>query len=83
MTVPNHFELTTTDGQARPGFGAEGRDLANIGTNAKGSNLLTWAVGGRFKISESAQVGAAFELPLFGNRDLFRYRFTVDFILRF
>jgi hypothetical protein len=78
----NYF-VYTTDGQARPGFGSEGRDLANIGSDAKGSNLMTWALGGRFKISESAQIGAAFELPLMGNRDLFRYRFTMDFILRF
>ncbi|HEY2786399.1 MAG TPA: hypothetical protein VGJ05_15640 [Fimbriiglobus sp.] len=78
----NYF-LYTKDGQARPGFGAEGRDLANIGANAEGSNLLTWAIGGRFKISESAQIGAAFELPVLGNRDLFNYRFTMDFILRF
>lgn len=78
----NYF-LYTTDGQARPGFGSEGRDLANIGSDSKGSNLLTWAIGGRMKISESAQIGAAFELPVLGNRDLFQYRFTMDFILRF
>ena len=78
----NYF-VYTTDGQARPGFGAEGRDLANIGTNAKGSNLMTWAFGARWKVTESAQLGAAFELPMFGNRDLFQYRFTVDFIIRF
>jgi hypothetical protein len=78
----NYF-VYTTDGQARPPFGAEGRDLANIGSNSKGSNLMTWAFGGRVKVSESAQIGAAFELPMFGNRDLFQYRFTLDFIIRF
>ena len=61
----------------------EGRDLINFGGQAKGNGLLTAAFGARFKISESAQFGGAFEFPLAGNRELFQYRFTVDFILRY
>jgi len=74
--------LTTTDGNTVP-IGSEGRDLINFGAQAKGKGLLTAAFGGRVKISESAQIGAAFEFPLAGPKDLFRYRFTLDFILRY
>ncbi len=78
-----NYVLVTTDGGARPQIGVEGRDLFNLGGAAKGHGLLTGAAGARFKITESAQVGAAFEIPLAGPRDLFQYRFTVDFILRY
>lgn len=73
--------LYTTGGKARP-IGAEGRDLINFGGQAK-NGLLTGTVGGRVKITESAQFGAGFEVPLAGPKDFFRYRFTMDFILRY
>lgn len=72
----------TANGNARP-IGTEGRDLFNFGGQSKDVGLLTGAVGARFKITESAQVGAAFEFPLAGPRDTFHYRATVDFILRY
>lgn len=74
--------LNTTNGQSVP-IGSEGRDLINFGSQAQGKGLLTGAFGGRVKISEHAQLGGAFEFPLAGPRDLFRYRFTLDFILRY
>jgi hypothetical protein len=74
--------LYTANGTTTP-VGIEGRDLINFGGHPKGNGLLTAAFGARGKISESAQLGAAFEFPLAGQRDLFRYRFTVDFILRY
>ena len=77
----NYF-LTTTNGSNQR-IGAEGRDLFNFGAQAKGSNLLTGAIGVRGKLAEAAQVGAAFEAPLVGAKDLFQYRFTLDFILRY
>lgn len=77
----NWFQYTTNGTSSA--ISAEGRDLINFGSAARGSDLLTWALGGRVKLTESAQIGAAFEMPLLGNRDLFRYRFTLDFILRY
>jgi hypothetical protein len=74
--------LYSTNGNTRP-IGAEGRDLINFGGQAKGTGLLTMALGGRAKLTESAQLGAAFEFPVAGRRDIFRNRFTVDFILRY
>ena len=80
--VELNWVLNTTNGNSNP-FGVEGRDLLNLGGRAQGKGLLTGAIGGRFKITESAQIGTAFEYPLVGSRDLFQYRFTLDFILRY
>ncbi len=80
--VEMNWFLVTTDGQSRP-VGAEGRDLFNLGGQAAGTGLLTGAFGGRYKITESAQIGAAFEFPFAGKRDFFQNRFTLDFILRY
>ncbi len=77
----NWFQYTT-DGSSRF-IAGEGRDLVNFGSLAKGSSLVTGAVGGRVKLTRSTELGAAFELPLMGNRDFFQYRFTVDFIWRY
>ncbi len=78
-----NYYLMTTDGTTRPNVGAEGRDLFNLGSSAKGNGLLTGAFGARFKITEGAQVGTAFEFPFAGPRDFFDYRWTLDFILRY
>jgi hypothetical protein len=80
--VEMNWFLVTADGRARP-VGAEGRDLFNVGGQASGTGLLTGAFGGRVKITESAQIGAAFEFPFAGKRDFFQNRFTIDFILRY
>jgi hypothetical protein len=64
-------------------IGAEGRDLINFGGQAAGKGMLTTAFGARYKIIENAQIGGAFELPIAGPHDLFQYRFTLDFILRY
>lgn len=78
-----NYTLVTTDGTTRPLVGSEGRDLFNLGAAAKGHGLLTGAIGARFKITESAQLGLAYEIPLAGPRDFFNSRFTADFILRY
>ncbi len=60
-----------------------GHDLFNFGSQSRNASLLTGAVGARYKITEAAQIGGAFELPLFGNKDIFQYRFTFDVIFRY
>ncbi len=72
----------TTNGKSLP-IGVEGQDLINFGGQARGQGLLTWAIGGRYKINENYQLGAAFEIPVAGPKDLFDYRFTLDFIFRY
>jgi hypothetical protein len=78
-----NWQIYTANGKERPFFGSEGRDLFNVGGLSRGRGLLTWAIGARYKISEAAQLGGAFELPLAGPRDFFSYRFSIDFILRY
>lgn len=77
-----NWVAVTTDGKARP-IAGEGRDLFNAGGMAKGSSLLTGAVGLRYRIAPSIEIGGAYELPLTGNRDFFRRRFLVDLIWRY
>lgn len=72
----------TTNGSSSP-LNFEGRDLINFGSASRGSNLLTGALGMRFKVFSYSEIGGAFEIPLVGNRDLFDYRFTLDYIWRF
>ncbi len=72
----------TTNGEARP-VPTEGRDLFNLGGQASQTGMVTVAFGGRFKLTESAQIGGAFEIPIAGPRQMFDYRVTVDFILRY
>lgn len=77
-----NYYLMTSNGDTT-NIGSEGRDLINFGGQASGKGLLTGAFGARYKITENAQVGGAFEFPFAGPRDLFQYRFTLDFILRY
>jgi hypothetical protein len=76
------YTQVTTTGRARPFVAGEGRDLINFGGAGKGG-LLTGALGGRVKLGTSWELGAAFELPLAGQKDFFGYRFTVDLIWRY
>lgn len=72
----------TKNGNGVP-IGSEGRDMFNLGGQVKSTGMLTTAIGARFKISEAAQIGTAFEFPLAGPKDMFQYRVTLDFILRY
>jgi len=72
----------TTNGSGLP-TGNEGRDLFNLGGQAQNSGMVTGAFGARYKFTECAQLGAAFEFPLAGPKDMFQYRVTLDFILRY
>ncbi len=76
------YTQVTSNGRERPGISGEGRDLINFGGTGKGGSL-TGAVGGRVKLTKSLDVGAAFELPLAGNKDFLGHRFTVDLIWRY
>jgi len=78
----NWFSVTK-GGDARD-LSFEGRDLANVGAPVAGRNLVTWALGGRYKVPTGRwEFGAAFEMPLIGQRDLLQSRFTFDLIWRY
>lgn len=73
----------TTNGRARP-VSTEGRDFANVGAAAKGNNLVTWALGLRWRsLNGRWEIGGGYEGYMFGQRGLFDGRFMLDFIWRF
>jgi hypothetical protein len=59
-------------------------DYGNIGADdVKGNNVITGAIGARFKITETIHFGAAYEAPLTSRQDLFAERLTFDLVIRF
>jgi hypothetical protein len=64
--------------------GIEGGDLFNLGsTGVTGNDIVTQAVGVKYKPSGNLELGTAFEFPLTERRDVLENRLTVDLILRF
>lgn len=64
----------------------EGGDLINFGsTNVEKANIVTLAVGARYKVGgrENVQIGGAFEFPLTDAKDLNDFRVTLDVIFRY
>jgi hypothetical protein len=78
----NWFSVTT-NGTSNPAYNFEGRDLVNFGANAKGNNLLTMALGGRWRFNDRWTVGGAFEFGIAGRRDIFQNRFMMDLTWRY
>jgi hypothetical protein len=78
----NWFHYTSNGGAHAQNF--EGTDLVNFGaTDIAGRDLLTLAIGMRYKFNEHAQLGFATEWALTTPRDLTDFRLTLDFILRY
>ncbi|MCA9037058.1 MAG: hypothetical protein KDA91_18105 [Planctomycetaceae bacterium] len=73
----------TNDGTVSAG-GFEGLDLINrgaIGVNA--NDVVTTALGIKFKPSAHTEIGFAWEKPVTGRKDIIDDRFTMDLILRY
>lgn len=79
----NLFHYTAGGNQLPPVVG-EGDGLLNLGTSGMdGKVLLTTAVGAKFKLSNHAYAGVAYEFPLTDYKGLLNNRITVDFVLRY
>lgn len=64
--------------------GVEGLDLFNFGsTGVAGNDIVTAALGGKFKNSRHSEIGVAYEFPLTNRRDVLENRLTVDWIFRY
>ena len=62
----------------------EGGDLFNLGsTDVAGNDLVTGALGMKYKPSCNSEVGVAWEIPLTERRDVLENRLTVDWIWRY
>jgi hypothetical protein len=65
-------------------LGFEGQDIANVGSTPVHSDILTLALGARYKMSEAIQFGLAGSFPLWGGTgDLQLFRLTADMIWRY
>lgn len=64
--------------------GVEGGDLFNLGsTGVTGNDIVTAAVGLKFKPSGNQEIGFAWELPVTKREDVLDNRLTFDWILRY
>ncbi len=80
----NWFHWVAGGNRGLPPILGEGDGLLNLGTSGvAGNDLVTFAVGGKFKLSPHAELGAAWEFPISNRRDLIDNRLTVEFILRY
>ncbi|MFT3881940.1 MAG: hypothetical protein QM703_20080 [Gemmatales bacterium] len=64
--------------------GIEGDGLLNLGASGvEGHNLVTFAFGAKAKINCNVELGAAWEFPVTGRRDLNENRLVTELILRY
>lgn len=64
--------------------GIEGGDLFNFGsTGVTGNDIITNALGVKYKPSGNSEIGLAWEVPITKRRDVLDNRLTFDFILRY
>lgn len=62
----------------------EGLDVFNLGTSdVAGNDIVTGAIGLKFKPSVLNEIGVAWEAPLTDRRDVLDNRLTVDWIIRY
>ena len=71
-------------GRDGPIPGIEGLDVINFGNpGVAGNDIVTSAVGMKFKPHRHQEIGVAFEFPLTEREDILDNRLTVDWIFRF
>jgi len=62
----------------------EGVDYANLGSNdVAGNDVITGALGCRWRVTSRADIGFAYERPLTERKDIFADRYTLDWVHRF
>ncbi|MEZ6043058.1 MAG: hypothetical protein R3C20_21370 [Planctomycetaceae bacterium] len=72
-----------SSGSAFP-LAVEGVDIINLGSQGvAGHDIVTAAIGVKYKPSGNTEVGVAWEAPLTDRRDIFDDRLTVDWIIRY
>jgi len=82
LTEFNWFHWTESGAGGVPGV--SGGDLFNFGsTGIAGNNIVTGAIGAKYKPNRLTEIGVAWETPLTERRDVLENRLTVDLILRY
>ena len=70
------------DAGSRIPLDGEGFDLISFGSSeSDGSTVVTAAVGARYRVCDSLDIGAAYEFALTDREDLFDWRVTTDMII--
>jgi hypothetical protein len=63
---------------------ATGIDIINLGSNSvAGQDIVTAAIGVKYKPTGNTEIGVAWEAPMSDRRDIMKDRLTVDWILRY
>lgn len=79
----NWFHYTGSGNHLDTG-GIEGDGLLNLGAiGVEGQNLVTFAFGAKAKLNCNVELGAAWEFPVTGRRDLIENRLVTELILRY
>lgn len=78
------------DAERNAGFGPtvplgfEGFDYTTLGSDeVHGNDVISGAIGFRWKFSDDVSLGAAWEVPLTDREDVLDKRLTIDLSLRF
>ncbi len=83
LTEVNWYNYTSSGDQGAYA-GIEGGDLFNLGaTGVTGNNIVTQAVGIKYKRNRNREIGIAYEFPLTSRRGILEDRLTVDWIFRY
>lgn len=61
-------------------FTFEGLDLVSVG-GSDPENVLTFAVGSRFRLTNNILAGLVYELPITNDKDIMDWRITVDMVI--
>lgn len=62
----------------------EGGDLFNLGSaGVAGNDIVTGALGVKYKPADNMEIGFAWEIPLTDRKDILQDRLTVDWIIRY
>jgi hypothetical protein len=82
LTEVNWFRYVSSGTGGIPGI--EALDIANLGSSdVTGNNIVNWAAGGKFKTSRGSEIGAAYEIPVSGRRDIMGNRVTAHWAIRY
>lgn len=83
FTEANWYHYLASGGRL-PGLTIEGGDLFNLGSGAvAGHDIVTGALGLKYKPTQLQEIGFAWEVPLTDRRDVLEYRLAVDWIVRY
>ncbi len=80
----NWYHWVSSGDRGLPPALGEGDGLINLGTSGvTGNDMVTVAVGGKAKLTQNIEFGAAWELPVSPRHDLLNNRLTAELIFRY